>query len=175
MKREIKNFIICSFESLSFLIFLLPRHKLFNYIKSNFLRLLGSKIGRGITYYPGIKLSPGNRLILGDHVDLAWGVLITTSGGVSIGDRTLVGYNTQIFSANHKVPSRPLKIFDSGHVKQKVTIENDVWIGAGCIILPGVKIGEGAVVAAGSVVTKEVSPFTYVGGVPAKFIKERHN
>lgn len=155
-------------------IFILPRHKILNLIKSNFLRLLGSKIGRSITYYPGIKLSPGTNLILGNHVDLAWGVLITTGGGVEVGDRTLIGYNTQIFSANHLIPPRPQPIFSSGHVKEKVIIGKDVWIGAGCIILPGVTIGDGAVVAAGSVVTKNVESFCIVGGVPAKLIKERN-
>ncbi|GGG54980.1 hypothetical protein GCM10011414_26050 [Croceivirga lutea] len=134
---------------------------------------MGAKIGKKITFYPGIKLSPGNNLTLGDHVDLAWGVLITTRGGVSIGDRTLVGYDTKIFSGNHVIPPKPQRIFDSGHVGKKVTIENDVWIGANCVILPGVTVGEGAVVAAGSVVTKDVAPFAIVGGNPAKLIKER--
>lgn len=170
---NVKNFLICTFELISSIVFFLPRHQLFNLIKSNFLRLLGSKVGKHITYYPGITLSPGNKMVIGDHVDLAWGVLITTSGGVEIGDRTLIGYNTQIFSSNHVVPPNMGRIFDSGHEKKKVIISNDVWIGAGCIILPGVTIGEGAVVAAGSVVTKDVAPFTYVGGVPAKCIKER--
>jgi acetyltransferase-like isoleucine patch superfamily enzyme len=64
-------------------------------------------------------------------------------------------------------------IFDAGHQNKKVTIANDVWIGANCIILPGVNIGEGAVVAAGSVVTKNVEPFSIVAGIPAKFIKQR--
>jgi putative colanic acid biosynthesis acetyltransferase WcaF len=173
MKRYIKDFLICSFEFISSIVFMLPRHKFLNFFKANFLRLLGSKVGRNITFYPGIKLSPGNNMILGDHVDLAWGVLITTSGGVEIGDRTLVGYNTMIFSANHVIPQNLERIFDAGHSKQKVTIANDVWIGAGCIILPGVTIGEGAVIAGGSVVTKNVESFTMVGGVPAKLIKTR--
>jgi acetyltransferase-like isoleucine patch superfamily enzyme len=168
-----KNFLICTLELFASLVFVLPRHKFFNVIKSNYLRLLGSKIGKGITYYPGIKLSPGTNLILGDYVDLAWGVLITTTGEVEIGDRTLIGYNTQIFSANHVIPLKPFPIYSSGHQKKKVFIDKDVWIGAGCIILPGVTIGEGAVVAAGSVVAKDVPPFYIVGGVPAKVIKER--
>ena len=158
---------------ISAIVFILPRHKLFNIVKSNFLRLLSAKIGKHITYYPGIKISPGTNLKLGDHVDLAWGVLITTAGGVEIGDRTLVGYNTMIFSANHVIPPGIDKIFYAGHEKKKVTIANDVWIGAGCIILPGVSIGEGAIVAAGSIVTKNVEPFSMVAGVPARLIKNR--
>jgi len=99
--------------------------------------------------------------------------MIGTTGGVTIGDRTLVGFRTFIVSDNHTVPPRPARIFDAGHTPRPVVIERDVWIGANCTILPGVTIGEGAVVAAGSVVTKSVSAFTVVGGVPARVIRER--
>jgi acetyltransferase-like isoleucine patch superfamily enzyme len=61
----------------------------------------------------------------------------------------------------------------SGAFLKKITIEKDVWIGAQAIILPGVKVGEGAIVAAGAVVTKDVPPFAMVGGVPARVIRMR--
>jgi putative colanic acid biosynthesis acetyltransferase WcaF len=173
MPSALKNFLVCSYETLSFLIYALPRHKLFNFFKCNYLRLQGASIGKSVTFYPGIKINPSKNIKIGDHVDLAWGVLITTGGSVEIGDRTLVGYRTQILSANHLIPAAKGKIFGAGHVSKKITIKNDVWIGANCIILAGVTIGEGAVVAAGSVVTKDIAPFTIVGGVPAKLIKER--
>lgn len=168
-----KNFLVCTYELLSSIIFALPRHKLFNLIKSNYMRIQGAKIGKNITYYPGIKINPCINLVLGDNVDLAWGVIITTGGRVEIGDRSLIGYRTIISSANHIIPPNKEKIFYSGHEPKKVIIENDVWIGGNCVITAGVVIGEGAVVAAGSVVTKDVLPFTVVGGVPAKFIKNR--
>lgn len=169
-----KNFLVCTLELFASLVFALPRHKIFNLIKANYLRLFGSKVGKGITFYPNIKLNPGNNMILGDHVDLAWGVLITTAGGIEIGDRTLIGYRTMIFTGNHVIPENKGPIFGSGHIKEKVTIGKDVWIGAGSTIMPGVTIGDGAIVAGGSVVTKDVAPFTVVGGVPAKLIKERN-
>src|SRR5690606_20750724 len=112
-------------------------------------------------------------LRLGNHVDLAWGVLITSGGGVQIGDRTLVGYGTKILSTNHIIPNKPGKIFSAGHSKKEVIIGQDVWIGANCVIVAGVEIGNGAVIAAGSVVTKNVKEYTIVGGVPAKLIRER--
>jgi acetyltransferase-like isoleucine patch superfamily enzyme len=159
---------------MSAIVFSFPRHKLFNVIKSNYLRLQGAKIGKSITYYPGIKINPCRRLKLGDNVDLAWGVIITTGGYVEIGDRTLIGYRSIISSANHVIPESKGHIFGSGHDKRKVIIGNDVWVGGNCTIVAGVTIGEGAVVAAGSVVTKDVAPFTIVGGVPAKLIKNRN-
>lgn len=173
LKADIRNFFVCSYEDLSSLIFALPRHKFFNLIKSNYLRIQGAKIGKNITFYPGIKINPARNISLGNNVDLAWGVIITTGGSVEIGERCLIGYRSQILSANHVIPPNKERIFSAGHSLAKIIIENDVWIGANCIITAGVCIGEGAVVAAGSVVTKNVPPFTIVGGVPAKIIKER--
>jgi putative colanic acid biosynthesis acetyltransferase WcaF len=174
MNSLIKNFLVCTYESMSAIIFSFPRHKIFNVIKSNYLRLQGAKIGKSITYYPGIRINPCRRLKLGDHVDLAWGVIITTGGHVEIGDRTLIGYRTIISSANHVIPNDESNIFGAGHDRKKVIIENDVWVGGNCTIVAGVTIGEGAVVAAGSVVSKDVESFTIVGGIPAKLIRKRN-
>lgn len=133
----------------------------------------GAKFGKRVSIYPGVWISPGRNLVVGDDVDLAKDVLITTTGGVEIGDRTLIGYRTQILSSNHTIPpiGEPFPI--SGDEHKKVIIGKDVWIGANCVITPGVTIGEGAVVAAGAVVTKDVEPNAIVGGVPARLIKFR--
>jgi acetyltransferase-like isoleucine patch superfamily enzyme len=168
-----KNFMVCTYELLSAIVFALPRHKVFNLVKSNYLRIQGSKVGKKVTFYPGIKINPCMNINIGNHVDLAWNVIITTGGGVDIGDRSLIGYGTMILSGNHVIPNNHGRIFGAGHITKKVVIGSDVWIGCNCSILPGVTIGEGAVVAAGSVVTKDVPPFMIVAGVPAKIIKER--
>jgi acetyltransferase-like isoleucine patch superfamily enzyme len=145
-----------------------------NIIKSYYLRFVfGSKVGKRVVFYPGVWVFTGRNLQLGDDVDLARGVLLTTDGGVSIGARTLVGYGTHILSSNHKIPIMPEKIFYSGHEKKSFEIAEDVWIGAGCVILPGVTIGHSSVIAAGSVVTKDVPAEVIVAGVPARIIKER--
>jgi acetyltransferase-like isoleucine patch superfamily enzyme len=169
------RFLVVSFEVAMGLVMALPRYSLCNGFKAWFLRCLGAKMGKRITFYPGvwITMTPGSTLDVGDDVDLAYGVIITASGGVTIGERTLVGYRTQILSANHRIPEGRGRIFGAGHDRKPVVIEKDVWIGANCLILPGVTVGEGAVVAGGSVVTKPVEPFTIVGGVPAKVISTR--
>ncbi len=133
--------------------------------------LNGAKIGARATFYPGVWIAPGRNLVVGDDVDFALGVLVTTSGGVKIGDRTLIGYRAQVISANHRIPEGGGRIFGSGHDKAQVTIGADAWIGANSIVLPGVTIGDGVIVAAGSVVSKDVEPYTIVGGIPAKTIK----
>lgn len=168
-----KSFFVVCYEMIMCFLFRQPRFKFINKIKALFLTINGAKIGKRVVFYPDVWIAPGRNLVLKDDVDLALGVLITTSGGVEIGARTLVGYRTQIISANHNIPIGKGMIFGSGHDKTKVTIGCDVWIGANSIILPGVTIGEGAVIAAGSVVNKDVEPYTIVGGIPAKKIKDR--
>jgi len=168
-----KYLLVVTVETVSWIIFQLPRYRTLNALKSLYLRVFGARIGRRVVYYPGIWVFTGRNLVLGDDVDLATGVLVTTDGGVTIGDRTLVGYGTQILSRNHRIPPLPEPIFTSGHKSGPVVIGADVWIGAGCIILPGARIGDNAVVAAGSVVTKDVPAGAIVGGVPATIIKMR--
>jgi len=168
-----KNFLLVTFESVLKILFSLPRYRFINYIKSFPLKLMGAKIGKRVTFYPGVWIFPGINFIVGDDVDFALDVIVTTKGGVEIGNRVLIGYRSQILSANHCIPLDKSRVFNSGHTYSPVFIEDDVWIGARCVILPGVRIGEGAVIAAGSVVTKNVPPFAIVGGVPAKIIKSR--
>lgn len=94
--------------------------------------------------------------------------------GVSIGRYTMLAQNVQIIGADHNfdVPGVPSTF--AGRPKLKKTkIERDVWIGANSIIMTGIVIGDGSIVASGSIVTKDIAPFSIVGGVPAKFIKKR--
>lgn len=169
-----KYFLVVSYELVMQMLFVLPRYRFLNVIKGLLLKGMGAKIGKRVVFYPGLWIAPGRNLVLGDDVDLAKDVLITTSGGVTIGNRVLVGYRTQILSTNHVIPVGKEHIFNAGHEKKTIIIEKDVWIGANCIILAGVTIGEGSVLAAGSVVTKNVPAFSIYGGVPAKLLKERN-
>ncbi len=169
----LKRFLVISYEFVMVVVFSLPRYGPFLFLKKSLLRIMGAKVGSGVVIYPGVWIAPGRCLILGDDVDLAKDVLITTSGGVTIGDRALIGYRTQILSANHSIPpvGKPFPI--SGDEFAEITIGADTWIGANCVITAGVRIGEGAVVAAGSVVTKDVPENAIVGGVPARLIRMR--
>lgn len=164
---------VVAFETVMRVIFRLPRFGLFDDAKSWFLRAMGASVGKGCTFYPDVWITTGRGLVLGDDVDIALGVLITTDGGVSIGDRTLVGYGAKILSSNHEIPPIGQRIIDSGHKPAPVEIGQDCWIGANAIILPGVNIGTGTIVGAGSVVTSDISPNTIAAGVPAKVIRER--
>lgn len=171
--KHFKVFLVVTYEIVMSIILGLPRYRCCLVVKKLFLGFTGAKIGRRVVIYPGVWIIPGHNLIIGDDVDLAKDVLITTRGGVSIGARTLVGYRSQILSVNHSIPPAGIPFPPSGDIYKPVTISNDVWICANCIITPGVTIGEGAVVCAGSVVTCDVPSNAIVGGVPAKIIQMR--
>ena len=169
----IKSFLVVSYELVMNVLFALPRYRLFIFFKKVLLMAMGAKIGKGVVIYPGVWITPGRNLVIEDNVDLAKDVLITTSGGVEIGVRTLIGYRTQIISSDHTIPplGEPFPISGDNH--KKIVIGKDVWIGGNCLITAGVTIGDGAVVAGGSVVTKDVPENVIVGGVPAKIIRAR--
>jgi len=92
-------------------------------------------------------------------------------GGIQIGDRVYTSPLVQLVAVNHcfSDPTRPF--LEQGITAQGITIEDDVWIGAGAIVVDGVHIGRGAVVAAGAVVTRDVPPHTVVAGVPARAVR----
>lgn len=169
-----KYFLVVCAESLTQLLFLLPRFRMLNGLKSLYLRQVwGAEIGRRVVYYSGVRIFTGRRLSVGDDVDFAKDVIVTTDGGVTIGDRVLIGYRTQILSTNHAVPALPGRIFDAGHQRKPVVVGDDVWIGANCVLVPGATIGSGAVIGAGSVVTGAVPANVYAAGSPARVIRQR--
>ena len=79
----------------------------------------------------------------------------------------MVGPGVMIWSLNHQYKSRGLPIRSQGYCQKPVRIEDDVWIGAAAIVLPGVSLAQGTVVAAGAIVTKSTEPYSVVAGVPA--------
>ena len=126
--------------------------------------------------HPTALLSPGSAfskdLIIGEFAYIGPGCMIEQ--GVSIGKYTMLANNVMIVGGDHDFHNPTLPIIFSGREERRKTrIGVDCWIGTGSIIMAGVTIGDGAIVAAGSVVTKNVPPFTIYGGCPAKLIKNR--
>lgn len=172
-RPRLKAFVVVTFEALARLLFATPRYASLNKLKAGFLRMNGASVGARVVFYPGVWITPGRNLTLADDVDLALDVLIDTTGGVEIGERTLVGHRSCIFSGNHAVPVGGAPIFSAGTVARRVVIGRDVWIGAHVMVLPGVHIGDGAVVGAGSVVTKDIPAMAIAAGNPARVIRMR--
>jgi galactoside O-acetyltransferase len=115
---------------------------------------------------PLVIYEPGN-LECGNQVDIGEFTHIRANGGIRIGNRVLIAAHVTITTREHPVELPRWGVTNDA----PIVIEDDVWIGAGAVILPGVTIGKGAVVAAGAVVTAPVEPFTVVAGVPARPIK----
>lgn len=121
-------------------------------------------IGRGAIISSRLKI--GNNSGIGDNCEM--------HGTICIGDNVLMAPEVVIYTRNHNFMDKSLTIIQSGvSEEQPVIIGNDVWIGRRVMIMPGVTVGDGAVIAAGGVVVKDVPPYSLVGGVPAKVIKNR--
>lgn len=125
-------------------------------------------IGKGSNIFMDCNFDSTEKLIIGENCVINGKCRIDTRGGVIIGNNVSVSGEVTILTADHDIDTVGL----DGRQK-KVTIGDFVWIGTRAIILPGVTIEKGAVIAAGSVVTKDVSAFNVVAGVPAKFIRTR--
>jgi acetyltransferase-like isoleucine patch superfamily enzyme len=122
----------------------------------------------------GVELNPfGGSIRLARRVWLGPYVVIYGQGGVEIGEQTLVSMHCTILSSNHGVPPLGKLIRETADELLPTKIGRDVWIGANAVILGGVTIGEGAVVAAGAVVNRDVEAGVVVAGVPARIVRNR--
>jgi len=109
-------------------------------------------------------------VLIGNHTRI--GIHNTIIGPVTIGNHVNLAQGITVTALNHNFKDTSLRIDEQGFSTKPIVIEDDVWIGANAVILPGVTIGKHVVVAAGAVVTKDVPDNTIVGGVPAKEIKK---
>lgn len=120
-------------------------------------------------------LASDGSIEIGDRVGLSEGVSVNASnkGRIVLGDCVIVGPRAMLRASDHVTTDRGRFIRDQGHTGGEIVVEDDVWISANATIVGGVRIGRGAVVAAGAVVTRDVAPYAIVGGVPATVIKMR--
>ena len=141
--------------------------------------------GENVTFGSEVHLGPlvqvnasggmGERIVFGNDVHVNSNAMISADlgGVIEIGNDVLVGPNVVMRASNHEFadPDTPIRL--QGHRPGRIVVGDDVWIGANAVLLPGVTVGRGAVVAAGAVVTRDVEPLAIVGGVPAKRIGTR--
>jgi len=127
--------------------------------------------GSSVNIEHGADFGSGKRVRLGDRSGI--GVNCRLIGDVRIGKDVMMGPEVLIVSVNHRFGS-PIPMIDQGMAdSREVVIDDDVWIGARAIILPGVHISRGVVVGAGSVVTRSIAPNCVVAGNPARVVKDR--
>ena len=152
--------------------FFLPKY-VGNRWRAFMFRLMGFHIGAG-TVIGGMPTLTGGkglhkRLIIGEDVWLNFGCIFDLADQITIGNRVDMGHEILIMTTTHEIGNQPRRAGE--RMTKPVVIGNGTWLGARCTILPGVTVGEGAIVAAGAVVTKDVESNTLVGGVPAKVIR----
>lgn len=134
------------------------------------INLIIEKCGKDINLEKGAIFSV--RIEIGDNSGI--GINARIHGKVIIGKNVMMGEECIIYTRNHEFMTIDIPMNKQGFQKEKiVTIEDDVWIGGRVVILPGVNVGKGAIIGAGSVVTKNIPEYAIVGGNPAKIIKYR--
>ena len=140
-------------------------------VRHFFYKVLGKiVIGKFTNIQMGLILYKPWRIVIGKNTVINNNVLLDGRGQLIIGNNVNISPFVKIFTAEHDLNDPLFK-----YVEDKVVVKDYAWISTNAIILPGVQIGEGAVVASGAVVTKNVAPYTIVGGVPAKKIGHRNS
>lgn len=138
------------------------------WVRHSVLRMLGSTIGKGSVLYGGFEVRSPRKLTIGECSCIGHRATLDARGGLTIGSRVNMSSEVMIWTAQHDYRDSGFKAeFDA------VVVEDYAWLGPRCVVLPGVTIGRGAVVAAGAVVSKDVEAYAVVGGVPAKPIATR--
>lgn len=132
-----------------------------------FSELTGKQVDPSFRMFPPFTTDCGKNITLGKRVFINAGCRFQDQGGIIIGDDVLIGHNAVLATLNHGFAPE-----DRGNLyPAPIVISNKVWLGANVTVMPGVSIGENAIVAAGAVVTKDVPANTVVGGVPAKLLR----
>lgn len=142
----------------------IPSHHVRRFI----LRLGGAKIGKGSSIHMGCRFFSLKKLKIGEDSIIGYSAFLDGRDAITIGNHTDIASEVMIYTSEHDINS-----VDFQAISAPVKIEDYVFIGPRSIILPGVRIGKGAVIGAGAVVTKDVLEFSVVGGVPAEVIGER--
>lgn len=123
--------------------------------------------GSGVVAEPGVGVTIGAQTAIGMN-DVVWG-----QGGVTIGERCMLGPNVVLVSENHAHDDLDAPMNRQGSTRAPIVLGDDVWIGANAVVTMGVTIGDGAIVGAGAVVTRDVPARAVVGGVPARVLRDR--
>ena len=137
-------------------------------VRAALYRLMGLRVGRETHIYGGLEIRAPGRITIGDGSVVGLNAILDGREGITIGRNVNLSSEVAIWTLQHDPQAA-----DFGTKGGPVVIEDRAWLSFRCTVLPGVTIGEGAVVAAGSIVTKDVAPFTIVAGIPAERIGER--
>lgn len=134
------------------------------------------ELGNRVSFFRNCYLYAHERgqLVVGSNFSMNHHSILAASGGrIVIGDNCMIGPNCVLRAANHAYERIDIPMREQGHTFGEIILEDDVWLGSNCVITANTRIGKGSIVAAGSVVTRDVEPYSIVGGVPARKIRSR--
>ncbi|MCG7333620.1 MULTISPECIES: DapH/DapD/GlmU-related protein [Staphylococcaceae] len=137
-------------------------------VRELFSQLIDKRVDDTFALFPPFYTDCGKNINVGKNVFINSGCRFQDQGGITIGDGALIGHNAVLATLNHDIDPQKRSTMHPA----PITIGKDVWIGANVTVVPGVDIGDGAVIAAGAVVTQNVPPNVIAGGVPAKVLKK---
>jgi acetyltransferase-like isoleucine patch superfamily enzyme len=159
----------------------------------------GGRLGKGAKLYGGVRIvgnapgaisigddvrilrnatlatAPGGKIMIGDRVHIGEGTIIFSHLSITIGNDVIIGPQNVIVDSDHHYHDLSIPMNQQGLSLKEVSIEDDVWIPSNCVITKGVTIQKGAIIGAGSVVTRDIPSYTIAVGVPARVIKKRED
>jgi acetyltransferase-like isoleucine patch superfamily enzyme len=147
-----------------------PRGRRLRYL---FWKELIGNLGRNVAFSRHTKILAPGRLSIQDSVGIAPDVILDSRAGLSIGTDSMLGFESVILTMSHEFRDLSMPVASQGMTGASVTVGRDVWIGARVFILPGISIGDHAIVGACSVVTKDIPAMAIVAGNPARLIRLR--
>lgn len=136
-------------------------------VRDLFGRLTGKRIDESVTLFPPFYADFGKNITVGKDIFINYNCNFMDRGGITIEDGALIGPGVNLITINHEMDPSKRHVT----ISKPIRVCKNVWIGAGATVMPGITIGEGAIVSAAAVVTKDVPPNAVVAGVPAKVIK----
>ena len=146
------------------------------YAVNHSLGMRQAKIGKGSNIHSTVILRQAGNIEIGENCILNHNIMLQAGKGdakIRIGNYAQIASNVMIIAFNHGFYTKDLPMVKQDYEEADITIDDDVWIGGGAIILSGVHIGKGAIIAAGAVVNNDVPDYAIVGGIPAKVLKYR--
>lgn len=139
-------------------------------VREGLLKTLLQSVGQNVHFEPTFRCEFGFNIVIGKHFYANFDCVMLDGGGIDIGDHVLLGPRVGIYTSNHAIGAQERR--DGGCYARKVTIGDNVWIGAGVHINPGVTIGENTIIGSGSVLTRSIPANVIAGGVPCKVLRE---
>lgn len=153
--------------------FLISKIPIFNFLRNSLCRKMLKRCGKNIRVSNNVWIVGADGIELDDNVSIARDSTLDGRGGLKIGSNSMIGFESIILSTSHRHDLLEIPMREQGLIKKSTAIGEDVWMGCRVIILAGVSIGKKSIIGAGSIVSKNIPPYSIAAGNPIKILKSR--